>query len=519
MVLEGYSRKGKYFTNPLESKLGGKISRMSSLDDIYPEIFWIYFIYKKIGLEKTKSILLELTKNNGFEGKISELSGFTKEKLRNIKNSLSQENLEILKKGLEDIIVFFQDCPLQFFYSDEELRDIYKKEQKISDILMHCLLELESKMSFGYIFTLGIFIENLSLIGKFKKSENVSFELNLTDFENNKDSKEHLSKYGGSLRAMSLMLIPSDSDESKVWKNYFWRTGIDKTSCYELAEIYGKEIFNFGESYPDNSTPQIKNHIKDFCFKIGNSLKNIIDGDLFKNYPYSLESLEKDQIICGLMNRQINLTRKILINATYWETEIVTILYRVLLENYLKIIWFNEKATHEESKYFIFQGIGNKKLYIEKMKELNKVNPNECSEKLIEKFETDLEKETSSILQDVDVSNPIKKDIRKMAEEIDKKLEHWVYVALSDTVHANWTFLSDKYLKPCTNPLHKRHMIPSNHQNYINFESPYMILSVMVDLLKYGKDKLKLNFDEPDIKVLEEEGVKFREIFLGSWTE
>jgi len=38
-------------------------------------------------------------------------------------------------------------------------------------------------------------------------------------------------------------------------------------------------------------------------------------------------------------------------------------------------------------------------------------------------------------------------------------------------------------------------------------------------LLKYGKDKLKLNFDEPDIKVLEEEGVKFREIFLGSWTE
>ncbi|MBL7147756.1 MAG: hypothetical protein ISS82_02935 [Nanoarchaeota archaeon] len=519
MVLEEYKKKGKFYhINPLESQLGNKLEKVSSLDEIYPEIFWIYFIYKKLGLKKVLEILNELTKNKIFSGFISELIPLTKEKLEEIKKELSQENLNILKQNFKEIIIFFKECPLKFIYEEKELEEIYEEKQEISNDLIDCLLELDYKYSFGYILSLGFYIQNLIFLGRIEIPKGINFELDLNDLEKNKESKKHLSKYGGKLRSLSLCLIGSQNKEQTLkWRNYFWKEGIEKTNCYELIKIYGSNIYFYGEDDPEELTPQIKEYLKNFCLIIDKKIREIIDKDIFKNYEYTYENLEKDQIIIGLLNREIFLCKKILGNLDYWEKEIITILHRVLIENHINLIWFNEKSTKENCKDFIFQGLSNEKLYIEKLKELNRKLNSNYQKGLIQKFEKNFEKKTEPLLQDIRLSNLT--NIRKKAEDINQKELHWLYDSLSDTLHSNWAFLSDKYLKPCTNPLHKRHLIPKIYQNYTNLNTPFIILSLLIDILEYLKQKLNINISDEDLNFLKKELNKFQKIFLKRWSE
>src|SRR3989344_5336901 len=282
MVLEDYNRKGNYFKNPLESKLKDKIVRINPLDEIYPEVFWIYLLYKKRGLRKTIEILKELTKEEFFSGLISELILLNEKDLEKIKNNLSKDNFNCIKEDLKEIIISFRECPLKFIYEKEELEEIYKKEQTISDLLMNCFLELDYKYSFGYIMTLGIYTKNLVDIGKIKSNENVELNLNLEDLERNQESKEHLSKYGGQLRALSLMIIPNTNFD-KTWKNYFWKDGLEKTGCYDLTKIYGGTIYFYGEDIPEDLTPQVREYLKKWSSEVYQKIKEIIDGDLFKD--------------------------------------------------------------------------------------------------------------------------------------------------------------------------------------------------------------------------------------------
>src|SRR3989344_7565423 len=361
---------------------------------------------------------------------------------------------------------------------------------------MNCFLELDYKYSFGYIMTLGIYTKNLVDIGKIKSNENVELNLNLEDLERNQESKEHLSKYGGQLRALSLMIIPNTNFD-KTWKNYFWKDGLEKTGCYDLTKIYGGTIYFYGEDIPEDLTPQVREYLKKWSSEVYQKIKEIIDGDLFKDYKYSYEDLEKNQIVTGLLNREIFLFKKIVGNLVYWEKEIITILHRVILENHINLIWFNEKSKKEDCKKFIFQGLSDKKLYIEKIKELNKNLNSKYQEQLIRKFEEDLWKETNPMLQDIKIGEVV--NIRKKSEELNLTELHWIYDALSDTSHANWTFLSDKYLKLCTNPLHKRHLIPKNYYEYTNLESIIIIFSMLIEILGYSKQRLNINLENKDL--------------------
>jgi len=511
MVLETYKRYKNRYINPLESKVGDKIKRISYLDDTLPNIFWVAYMYSKLGLNKTLNLVTKICKILNINGFMCEM--YSKVSIKLLLKELTNGELNLLKKIFYDFITIYPRSPILKIYTQLDLDNYSKIPDKSIIEIQNVAVFLDDKRSDLTIITLGIIITSMVKNNKLKLLSDEFTNLNF--LESNIGNDKIRDRYGAHYR--SLILSLAFNNYSKKWSEYFWDIG-KYTHCYYLENIFGKEIRNIFESEDYSITPNELNYIINTNKQFQNIFENIFNSIDYEFFKFSKNHFYRDQIIMGLINRELNLIRKVLVNYNFWEKEVVSIMFRSIIENHIYLLWFHKKSTEDDALSFIDYGQGNMVLYNEKLKErLPNLKQNTYFKKLTEKFDEEIERETQPILQNVKVGNWTNNTIRDMSIAIERKELHDLYSVFSDVTHGSWNVLIDKYMKFCTNPLHKRHKIPKQYKDNINFPTPFMCMNYLLELLYFMNVNYNLKINKKDYKLIKRIQNEFERKFLKRW--
>jgi hypothetical protein len=106
-------------------------------------------------------------------------------------------------------------------------------------------------------------------------------------------------------------------------------------------------------------------------------------------------------------------------------------------------------------------GLGQEKLHIEHLK-ADAEQDDEQVQKLIEMKESWLNSQRRDFMTEVNVGNWAGLNTRKMAQESGcEGLYKFAYTPFSGVAHNMWQHVSIYNLKPCSNPMHKYHKVPT----------------------------------------------------------
>lgn len=512
MVLEGYKQNKKTFTNPLESAVGGLVTRTNYLDDIFPNLLWISHLYLKLGLDKTINFVNKICKASKVYGFMHEM--YSKINAEILLTELTEAELTELKETLFDFVVVFPHSPISKIYSQKDFDTIHRDFKKSLEEIGYTAIHLDYKYSEVSIITFGILINCMISNGKLSGIDNKYIDLKF--LEQNILNNDVIGEFGGVYRSsIQCCLIMNDS--SKRWANYFWKRGLC-TRCHFLEGIFGEDIRDMYEDSEDGLSQDQLQYILKTTKQFQIIIPKIIESIDYEKHAFSIDRLHREQIIFGLINRELNLLRKILSNHNLWEKEVVSILFRSVVENHIHILWFHKKASEEDAYSFIDYGLGNMVLYNSKLKEKSeKIENNTYFKKLIKKFDRDLEKEANSMMQNVRVGNWTTNTARTMSIDINRKELHDLYSVYSDMSHGSWNVLIDKYMKFCTNPFHKRHKIPKKYYDIINFPTPFMCMNFLLELLNFLRVEYQLFSDKKIFYEVKEIRDGFEIKFLKRW--
>jgi len=512
MVLEGYKQNKKIFTSPLESAIGDKLQKTSYLDDTLPNILWIAFLYNRLGLNDTINLITKICKALDIKGFMSEM--YFKISAKSLLKELNETELKTLKEKFYDFITIYPRSPLLKIYTQQELDNYFRCFDKSLEEIQKVAVSLDDKRSELTVITLGILIKSMInnniLQGMDTKYTNLDF------LESNISNKDVKGEYGAHYRSLIQIFLMLDNN-SKRWSEYFWNIGAN-TNCNNLETIFGEDIRLLLEDEEFVVNPEDLNYMLTTNKQFQIIFENILKTMDYEKFRFRTTHFYRDQIILGLINREITLIRKILTNHNLWEKEIVSILFRSIIENHINLLWFHKNGTEDDALSFIDYGWGNMVLYNSKLKEkLPKLKQNTYFEKLTKKFDEDIEKETNPMLQDVKIGNWTNNTIRNMSIDINRKELHDLYSVFSDMSHGSWNILIDKFLKFCTNPLHKRHKIPKIYRDNINFMTPFMCMNYLLELLHFINLNYDLKINKKDYEQIKTIRNEFEIKFLKRW--
>ena len=171
---------------------------------------------------------------------------------------------------------------------------------------------------------------------------------------------------------------------------------------------------------------------------------------------------ETNEVVGGLLARQLSIARNISDNPLMWNYHILPILLRCMADLYITFCWIL-KDKQVRSRMFIEYGLGQEKLAIEKYREsLNEESePDPDAISFIEMREKMLNVERHSFLIPVNLGAWSELNTRKMAIEVgEKQFYDLVFTQFSSAVHSTWQHIWQMNLVPCSNPLHMGHRKP-----------------------------------------------------------
>ena len=519
MVLDSYVKKGNIFVNPLDAIIGNKLNKTDYLDDVLPNITWIAILFKKEGLEKTRKILDNLFKVIDEINNHSNINGFlcnfrllSSENWNKIKENLDSDVLDTLRSDLAIIVYLYPRCPLIHLYEQEWLDSHpIDKEPTLKEIIK-IFDELNYKLSFLSTISIGLLITSQIKRGRLviRKEHLANFDLDY--LINNWDSEE-AKKIRPSFRATIQMLIDNTEKVRSYWANYFWKRGFEISDCNIIFEIYKKEIEKNKQNFEKNEDYSKK--IAEIISSIAELLDSIYS-NLFKNYTYDSKELYRDEVLLGLFNRQFKLLKNIILDIGLWKEEIGRILLRSALDSYFLLIYFKTKATVDEVGKYIDYGLGKEKLLIEHLKQNAKTDSHKkFFEKIAKEFDESLERDINTMFLNVNIGDWKDFSYRDLAIKIDKKgMYDYIYTPLSEVIHGGWASIRKHSLRPCYNPLHKRHKIPNTSQMRYDTLIVYFALKLMIELLIFGNDQLNLDINAGSIKKIKESYENLYQIIL-----
>lgn len=169
------------------------------------------------------------------------------------------------------------------------------------------------------------------------------------------------------------------------------------------------------------------------------------------------------EAIGGLLARQATLTIELAQAPSSWNGHIAPLVLRCQTDAHITLAWILEDPA-ERSVQYIHYGLGQEKLFIEHLEAERAESAGDDDEMLVQMIEARkawLSNQLAEWATEVNVGSWSGMSARDMAREIGREsLYHFAYSPFSGPVHNMWQHVGIYNVQPCTNPMHKRHLVP-----------------------------------------------------------
>ena len=180
----------------------------------------------------------------------------------------------------------------------------------------------------------------------------------------------------------------------------------------------------------------------------------------WEKLPVEIYDTETYEAIGGLMARQATLTIELAQSPPIWNGHIAPLILRCMTDAHITLAWILNDPQERAKKYILY-GLGQEKLQIEHLK-TDADQEDEQIKQLIEMKESWLNSQRRDFMTEVNVGNWSGLDTRKMSQESGcEGLYKFAYTPFSGVAHNMWQHVSIYNLKPCGNPMHKCHKVPT----------------------------------------------------------
>jgi hypothetical protein len=201
----------------------------------------------------------------------------------------------------------------------------------------------------------------------------------------------------------------------------------------------------------------------DDVMEVMQSYSSIVEqgmNERWEKLPVELYNSEIYEAIGGLMARQATLTIELAMSPSIWTGHLAPLVLRCMTDAHITLAWILSDPT-ERSKKYILYGLGQEKLQIEHLKS-DADEDDEQVHRMIEIKEQWLNEQRRDFMTEVNVGNWAGLNTRQMAIEAGcEGLYKFAYTPFSGVAHNMWQHVSIYNLKPCINPLHKYHKVPT----------------------------------------------------------
>ena len=192
------------------------------------------------------------------------------------------------------------------------------------------------------------------------------------------------------------------------------------------------------------------------------------------------------ECIGALLARQATLSIEMAMSPSTWNPHVAPLFLRCMIDAYITLAWILEDPR-ERSEEYIHYGLGQEKLYIEYLKEsldedLDSYDA-EGIKNLIEMRESWLNNQLAEWATEVNVGSWSGISTREMAKQIGREsIYKHAYVPFSGSAHNMWQHVGIFNIKPCNNPLHKGHVVPtirgiSPHPDFMYRSAKYISIT------------------------------------------
>lgn len=209
--------------------------------------------------------------------------------------------------------------------------------------------------------------------------------------------------------------------------------------------------------------------------------------------------------IGALLSRQATLTIEMAKAPSTWNGHVAPLFLRCMVEAYITLAWILAEPK-SRSKQYIEYGLGQEKLYIEFIEEALDEEPDafdsESIKEMIEIRKSWLNGQLAEWATEVNVGSWSGMTAREMAREIGREsIYKHAYVPFSGAAHNMWQHIGIYNVEPCSNPMHKWHVVPKIrstpiHPDFMYRSAKYITITFELFDEKLGTEsKIKLPED------------------------
>ncbi len=224
----------------------------------------------------------------------------------------------------------------------------------------------------------------------------------------------------------------------------------------------------------ENAEKSLDSFIKDYIDNVQLGFEKrweAVKPDIYDNWVH--------ECIGALLSRQATLTIEMVKAPSIWNAHVAPLFLRCQIDAYISLGWVLADPL-QRCKKFVLYGLGQEKLFIEFLEEAlqEESEPSDAEQlnKLIKIRKEWLNGQLADWATEVNVGAWSGMTAREMAKEIGREsIYKHAYVPFSGVAHNMWQHIGIFNTTPCTNPMHKWHLVPKIHK--IPIEPDFMYRS------------------------------------------
>ncbi|MAX50651.1 MAG: hypothetical protein CMH22_01565 [Methylophaga sp.] len=172
----------------------------------------------------------------------------------------------------------------------------------------------------------------------------------------------------------------------------------------------------------------------------------------------------KHEAVGGLLARQATMAIEMARSPMMWNGNVAPLLLRTMTDGYITLSWILDDID-DRSKKYIDYGLGQEKLFIEHLEESVREDTDgddvDRVKAMIEFRKSWLESQIAEWATIVNIGSWSGMSTREMAKSIGREsIYKFAYAPFSGPAHNMWQHVGLYHMEPCTNPLHKGHLVP-----------------------------------------------------------
>jgi len=206
----------------------------------------------------------------------------------------------------------------------------------------------------------------------------------------------------------------------------------------------------------------------------------------WEKWTIDLSQNEIYEVVGALLARQVTLARQIAESPSIWNEHAAPVMLRAMADTYISLAWVLKDPLNRAQR-FILYGLGQAKLLLEHQKSrIGERQPTPEEKLLLDAHEAWINSQRFTFLTEVNVGSWSGIPTRQMAEEADcLDFYNFVYNPFSACAHSTWYHIARYNLKQCSNPLHRYHLVPEDHElpsspDYLYLSAKYLQKSFAV---------------------------------------